>query len=342
MRTLAPPLILILAAALPAQATWWVSPTGNDANPGTQGSPFLTINHANAIAASGDVIRLTAGTFGDEQGNVVLGDKDVALVGDGRDSTILVSHSTQDITLPSGFPTSPTNEAHRPALALRGTARVDIRSLTLDCAFHLPSTARAYCLWAAGGVDATASDVEFRNARSNPLNGSQRPLGVYVRGDNPSDITRVTLRNCLVHEFGKGGIVAVFDADLVVEDSVIDGTPHVGLGLPAQNGIQISYGATGAVRRTTLTDLWYDPSAWVASGILFYDAGSLLEIEDCSLGNCQASFYIYASTPTTYTGSVRRNTVQSAQYGIYFSGASGFSVEDNSFSIGLSGSVDDA
>src|SRR5690606_14516944 len=79
--TLAPPrafspsmraLVVLLAAftsSLSAQREWWASPTGNDATgDGTQARPFRTVSRClTAAAASGDTIRLTAGTFGDQE-----------------------------------------------------------------------------------------------------------------------------------------------------------------------------------------------------------------------------------------------------------------------------------
>ncbi|MCA8950938.1 MAG: DUF1565 domain-containing protein, partial [Planctomycetes bacterium] len=51
---------LLAAGTATAQNHWWVDPAGNDANPGTQASPFQTINFAAATASAGDVIHLIA------------------------------------------------------------------------------------------------------------------------------------------------------------------------------------------------------------------------------------------------------------------------------------------
>jgi len=40
-----------------------VSPTGSDSNPGTQASPFATVQKANNSAAAGDTIWMRAGTY---------------------------------------------------------------------------------------------------------------------------------------------------------------------------------------------------------------------------------------------------------------------------------------
>jgi hypothetical protein len=48
---------------LAAGPTYFVSPIGNDANPGTKGRPWATINHAANLAVAGDVIVVRGGTY---------------------------------------------------------------------------------------------------------------------------------------------------------------------------------------------------------------------------------------------------------------------------------------
>ncbi len=54
----------ILLAGPSAEArTMWVGPTGNDANAGTQTSPYKTIAKANAVMVPGDIARILPGTY---------------------------------------------------------------------------------------------------------------------------------------------------------------------------------------------------------------------------------------------------------------------------------------
>src|SRR4029079_16965482 len=98
MRVIAPWFgILAFTSLLHAQIH--VAPTGNDGGSGTAGSPFLTINHAAAVAAPGSTIYVHAGTYGDEQGIVQLGSKDLVLQGDGAAITLIHAHSSLTIAL---------------------------------------------------------------------------------------------------------------------------------------------------------------------------------------------------------------------------------------------------
>ncbi len=53
---------LTLTAA-PTNGNWFVSPTGNDANPGTIASPFATLGKAASVALPGQTIYLRGGTY---------------------------------------------------------------------------------------------------------------------------------------------------------------------------------------------------------------------------------------------------------------------------------------
>jgi hypothetical protein len=43
----------------------------------------------------------------------------------------------------------------------------------------------------------------------------------------------------------------------------------------AQNGVQISYGATAIVRGNTISENWYTPPDWTACGLLIYQANGV-------------------------------------------------------------------
>jgi hypothetical protein len=55
--------ILFWVSAAQAQGTYFVSPTGNNANPGTISQPFATLQKAHDIANPGDTIYMRGGTY---------------------------------------------------------------------------------------------------------------------------------------------------------------------------------------------------------------------------------------------------------------------------------------
>ncbi|MGA9643247.1 MAG: right-handed parallel beta-helix repeat-containing protein [Terriglobales bacterium] len=60
-------LVMMLAPSLIAQtgATYYVSTTGNDSNPGTMGSPWLTIQHAANSVSAGATVYVFGGVYGE-------------------------------------------------------------------------------------------------------------------------------------------------------------------------------------------------------------------------------------------------------------------------------------
>ena len=59
------PTLMFLIAPMSA-ATYYVSPSGNDSNPGTSDSPFRTVQRGASQAAPGDTVLLEDGTYGNE------------------------------------------------------------------------------------------------------------------------------------------------------------------------------------------------------------------------------------------------------------------------------------
>jgi len=71
----------VVAAPLDLNRAWYVGPAGNDANPGTPASPFLTIQHAVDAAASGDTVRVFDGLYsGAGNAGVSWSDRNLTLV----------------------------------------------------------------------------------------------------------------------------------------------------------------------------------------------------------------------------------------------------------------------
>jgi hypothetical protein len=64
-RTLLALCLLLLAAAPAAATTYYVSPSGNDSNAGSQAAPWKSLAKANNTLAAGDVCLIAAGTYGD-------------------------------------------------------------------------------------------------------------------------------------------------------------------------------------------------------------------------------------------------------------------------------------
>jgi hypothetical protein len=110
--------------------------------------------------------------------------------------------------------------------------------------------------------------------------GCQDGLAIYVQsGYSGGGTASVTVENSSVHDYDKNGITA--DGSGTV--ALIEGNYVVGVGatpLTAQNGLQLSDGASGKITGNTVTDdVYVNPqdcypgNCYSATGILLYDSG---------------------------------------------------------------------
>ncbi|MCA8953988.1 MAG: hypothetical protein KDE27_31045, partial [Planctomycetes bacterium] len=184
----------VFALAASAHAQIHVDPAGSDLGAGTFGDPFLTINHAAMVASAGSTIFVHAGTYGDEQGIVQLGTKDLVLQGDGAAITTLQPHATATIALAPADPNVATPLAHRVGILFAGAARVHLRDLTIDAQGFAPASGQLAGLYLRGGVDVVCDHVAVRDCRPTALGGG-RANAVVVRGDAPTDPSTLSARD---------------------------------------------------------------------------------------------------------------------------------------------------
>jgi hypothetical protein len=104
------------------------------------------------------------------------------------------------------------------------------------------------------GVTANVTDSSVHNIGDVPLNGSQHG-------------------NAIVYLNANGDPVGSATTSASVLNNVVTGEGHVSY--IAQNGIQISYGASGTVTGNTVSKNWYTGPTYTACGLLFYQAGGV-------------------------------------------------------------------
>jgi hypothetical protein len=151
----------------------------------------------------------------------------------------------------------------------------------------------------------TINHVSASNqALSADLGGCQSGLAIFVQSGYASGGTgAVTIQNSSVHSYQKNGITA--DGSGMV--AAITGNYVVGQGATpviAQNGIQVSDGATGKVSNNTVTDdVYISPNGgpyYSASGILLYDSGGSsaksLTVSGNTVSNTQGGIVTYGDT----------------------------------------------
>ncbi len=308
-----------------------VDPTGDDVmGDGSPGNPYQTISFAAGAASSGDTLVLAAGTYGDTE-QIVLGSIDLQIIGAGIGQTIIKPHPTLTVSRDVGDPNgAPSVQDLRPAITVDGPSRVEVRGLTIDCDFRVPASGRLHGIAYLAGADGSVEDVEVVNCRTNPITGIQGPRAVIAYGTDLADPTVLTVRECLVHEWGKTGIVAYYNAQMTVEHCTVRGAGPLGTPNPAQNGIQLTFGATGTFRFNRVSGIRYTPSSTVACGILCFDPSAGAIVEGNDINDCEVGINFTQTTPGSVAAAIRGNSCTgAAEYGIEIDGQDGIVVENN-------------
>ncbi len=225
-------------------------------------------------AVSGSTVNVLPGTY--EQ-QVVITTNNLVLAGSGVGSTIIKS----PVSLAASFNTGVSNY---PVVFINGATGVTIQDLTVDGFGRGNSNYRfiGIAYWNAGG---TIQDCRITGIREAPLSGNQHGVGIYSY-NNTGGPYALNVLATTVDDYQKNAMALSGDGMVVsVANCTTVGSGDLGLGLPAQNGIQVSYGASGSVSSTSISNMRYTPATWVASGVLVYLPGDAVTLSSLSGAN---------------------------------------------------------
>lgn len=231
--------------------------TGNDANGGTNATTDAkkTIQNAvNTVNVAGTV-HVAAGTYVEQ----VEIDQAVTVRGAGA-TTIVESPAT----LTKFFTTSANNY---PIIWAHDADDVTIEDLTVDGAGKGNANYRMVGVGYdnAGGL---IEDVEIKDIRNTPIDGSQHGVGILAFSAEGT-ARALTVNRCNIHDYQKNGTVfAGADLAATITNNTVTGAGAVNF--IAQNGIQVSSGATGEINGNTVSGHSYTPFTYVSTGMLLY------------------------------------------------------------------------
>jgi hypothetical protein len=128
-----------------------------------------------------------------------------------------------------------------------------------------------------GAADVTNNSIH--DIGESPLNGTQHGVGVFYGNGASGTLSGTTITNYQkngVAVNGTGTAVSV-ENNFVTGQGMIDWT--------AQNGIQISRGATALVTGNTVSGNSYTPKDTIACGLLFFEAAGVKQHDNTLFGN---------------------------------------------------------
>ncbi|RMD84359.1 MAG: hypothetical protein D6815_04380, partial [Candidatus Dadabacteria bacterium] len=249
--------------------TRYVATGGNDlANLcENSGNPCATVQHGVDVACVGETVEVAAGTY-QEQVRI---DKSLTLAGAGAGVTTILAPPKADRAIEAadhGF--GLRNYDYLVGVFGHGQETVVVSGFTLDGNFDAkssgPGTFRSQQLTFLN-ASGTIENNELLNWQDPAAFGVQGVASLVVGSATP---TAVVVRNNVVSGYQKAGIVAFGTGavDVTIEGNTVTGAGPIST--TAQNGIQISNGATGRIVGNTVTGNDYTPMTWCASGILVY------------------------------------------------------------------------
>jgi hypothetical protein len=288
-------LALIAIAAFSGQAFATYAQVGSCTPPNavTPAHTYTTIQTAVTSSAVGTIIQICPGTYPEQ---IVIGKK-ITLLGVGSTPTNPAQNAA--VILP------PTSGMVQNAVSLDGpspiaaqilvqntfAALVTLTNLTVDgIGNQISGCGPDFMGILFQNSSGTLNHLAVRNQiPGDVLSGCQSGESIFVQtsGDNTS---KVLVENSSVHNYNKNGITGN-DTGTVLKltENFIQGSgpdPNA----PAQNGIQIGFGATGSVVSETVIDnVYFDPNVAAATDVLLFDAAenSGITVNTNVLGNSQ-------------------------------------------------------
>jgi hypothetical protein len=294
----------VLCAAAPTAfaTTYVVTPSGTTNC--KSGFVFYSIQSAVTAAPAGSTIYICPGTYA-EQVTISKGLTLTGVSANGSSSTSAAGAFNPVIVVPAGGIVANTNDLdpngtdpNQPTAAqilVTNGASVSLNNITVDgsnnglsgCGTDLVGI---YYQNASGTVNHVVT--RFQELDQSDF-GCQDGLAIYVQsGYNTAGTATVTIENSSVHDYDKNGITADGSGTSVT----ITGNYVMGIGpttLIAQNGIQVSDGATGKVSNNTVSDNVYtntpdcagNNSCTGSSAIILFDSGGTSALNLTVSGN---------------------------------------------------------
>jgi hypothetical protein len=224
----------------------------------TTGIGYQTIQAAVSNAGTGDTIDVAAGTYSE----AISIKKSLTIVGAGATSTIIQS--------PASLP------AEGAIVNVDGSGvKADISALTIEGPGPSGCGSLTSGIFVSGGANASIHDMTVKDIRDNPLSGCQNGRAILVGwghgGTAPANTTgSATVTNVTISDYQKAGIeVSGSGSSATITNNVITGVGATST--IAQNGIEVTYDASGNISGNTVTGNSYIPTSNTAAGILLYE-----------------------------------------------------------------------
>lgn len=311
MRTFITAFVVLVSLALvgPALAGAKDITVGN--NPATcDHIDFTTIQAAVTTANAGDHIKVCPGTYVEQ-----------VTIPAGKDNLSLESQKPlQAIIQAPAAMTSP-----KAIVRDAGSQNVRIRQFTIQGPGGGPCDSIEFGVRVDSGGSATIEKNHITHIRDDPFSGCQNGNAIQFGRAADSTTGSGSAKENVIDDYQKTGIVVSnTGSDADIENNTITGVgPTAAI---AQNGIQVSGGATGDVKNNDVSGNVYTPQTVVSTGILLFTSGDVTVENNKSHAN-DVNIFDFLSTSNV---DIKNNEVFGGTFdGIDVVSSSGVTVENN-------------
>ncbi len=252
------------------------------ANCNTNSTPFQAAINA---ASAGTTLHVEAGTYAEQ----LTINKSLVIQGSGANNTFIQAPSV----LAAGA------NGERSIVTITGAGiSVDFSGFTVEGPGPGGCNSINYGIFVRNGANADIHDNVVDGIRDNPLGGCQNGNAIGVGRKAYGTTGTATIEDNTITDFQKTGIIV----DNSGSDATITGNTITGAGptsIIAQNGIQISRGATADVTDNTISAFDYlIPSGgypWTSAGVLLYQPGATV-VDNNTVTDSNVGIYDYQSS----------------------------------------------
>jgi hypothetical protein len=194
----------------------------------------------------------------------------------------------------------PTGGHFLGAVVQNAGSSASVRNLHITAA-HLATACDAFPNSLAGirldgAAGTVTNNVVTGLQQGSTGDGCQEGDAIEVRNTAASGIPSVTVTQNIVSAYQKTGVLVTGKVSAIVTGNTITGYgPSI---IIAQNGIQISGGATARIGSNQIRDNYYTPKSFTACGLIIYKAGGVLVEKTNSYGGNEKDVCTYGKGGT--------------------------------------------
>lgn len=253
---------------------------------------FNSIQAAVTAASPGDTIKVCAGTYVEQ-----------VTIPAGKDGLTLRSHVPEAAIIKA----PPVMTDPKAIVRVNGAQDVTIYGFTIAGPGGGPCDSIRYGVRVDGGGSATISQNHIIDIRDTPFSGCQNGHGILVGRVAEGQTGRATIFKNKIERYQKGGIVVSnVGSSAEIRDNEITGIGPTAV--IAQNGVQISGGATAVVRNNEISQNLYTPMTFASAGILLFQPGSVTIEHNILSYNDESIYSQSAANPIIQHNKISFNT----------------------------------